>query len=152
MKRALFALALILVVLGSGSGSAIAGKRERVVTGEGVVDPSAPRSLPYGFKVEARGTADKAEGKVTIDSLPAVRGTVKCLSVHGKRAAIAGKLERETTNGRYFLILLEDNGPAQDPPLDTFAIEATQQLANCAAAIEQGESGDPLREGSVRVR
>ena len=95
MKRTLFALAVILVVLGSGPGSAIAGKRERVVIGEGTVDPSAPRSLPYDFKVEARGTADKADGKVTIFSLVAVQGAVKCLAVHGKRAAIAGKLERD---------------------------------------------------------
>lgn len=152
MKQALFALAVLLVVIGSGTGAATAGNRERVVRGEGIVDPSGRGALPYGFKIEARGTAAKAEGRVTISSLLVVRGTVKCLAVRGTRAAIAGKLDRETANGRYFLIHLADNGPAQDPPLDTFAITATQQLADCTDALALGESGDPLSEGNLKVR
>jgi hypothetical protein len=152
MKVTVFALVLLVTLVGLAPWSADAGTREHVVKGEGVVAASG-KTLPYGFKVEARGTPKQAQGKVAFSTLlpQPITGQVKCLAVQGKRAAIAGKFDEPLASDRtHFLIVLQDNGPVQDPPVDTLHAEATNGLVGCKHALDQ--PGTPLREGNIRIR
>ena len=153
MKRSLVALAALFVVLtvAAGAAPATAAPRDRVVSGQGVAQPPG-RSLPFEFEFEARGTPKQATGRVRFPSVltPSLVGDVTCLAVEGNRAAISGKLRQSTVNGRYFLIVVEDNGPAQTPPLDAILVRAAPDPIRCARALD--ESVWPIDEGNIRVR
>ena len=150
MQRTLIALVALVVLLGSAAPPAAAGERERVATGRGVIDPAD--ALPFAFEFKARGTPQRATGRATFQTIliDPIVGDVNCLAVKGKRAAISGKLRRSTPNGRYFLLVVKDNGPAQDPPTDTLFVEATPELVRCEQALDK--TGEPIREGYIRVR
>ena len=148
MKRLLVAL-VVLVVLGVGALPADAGQRAHVVRGQGTAQPGG-RSVPYEFEFEARGTPARASGRFRYTSLLSLTGDVKCLAVKGNRAAISGKLRRPTPTGQYFLLVVEDNGPAQDPPVDTIFLEATEDLVRCDRALDR--TGSLLQDGDIRVR
>ena len=146
MHRALVAAAVVVALLGVGAGPATVEAATHSARGTGT-------TIVASFSFEARREDGRVSGRVTVETgalAGTLKGTVKCLAVRGKRAALAGKLDQPVQGATHFVIVVEDNGPAQEPPVDRLEGEFLDRPVGCGERLDQ-----PLgliASGNIRVR
>jgi hypothetical protein len=153
MKTYLLLSTLVLTLLGlAADPAAVAAKPARHAArgaGTSVVNGA---DLPFAF--EAAGSPRRASGRVRFDlpNLGTLKGTVTCLDVDGDRATLSGKFDQPVQDYyTHFALVVADNGPAQQPSLDTYWPFISHQRLDCRSFLE-APSRAPLTSGDIRVR
>jgi hypothetical protein len=103
------------------------------------------------FSFRAEGTPSQATGRLRIDpgSSPRIEGTVDCLAVRGRRAALTGRLTPPVAGFEFFRLMVEDNGPTERRPRDKYDFGASDFPLNCADFLD--EDLFRIKRGEIRV-
>ena len=152
MKISLLAsVALLLIGLGGPAAVDAAKKTKDAASGSGT---SVVNGVDLPFAFEAAGTPKKAEGRARFDlsGLGTLEGAVDCLDVEGTRATLFGTLDRPVNDYyTHFALVVEDNGPAQQPSTDTYWPFISHAPIPCENYLE-APSRTPITSGDILVR
>jgi hypothetical protein len=153
MKLSVLAAVLMLLLgLGSGAADVVAAKKARpAASGSGT---SLVNGVDLPFAFQAAGTPRKASGRAQFDlpGLGTLSGAVNCLDVEGDRATLSGTLDRPIDRYyTHFALVVEDNGPAQQPSADTYWPFISNAPIPCQHYLE-APSRAPITSGNIRVK
>lgn len=147
MNRSSLLLAILVAVTGLGAWPGAAGATQHAARGSGQITSTGGR-LSFSFR--AVGTPSQATGHATFEvgSGITAEGTVDCLAVQGRRAALTGELAQPINGFTRFKIVVKDNGPTERRPGDEYSGSLTGS-ASCTEFLRFAPN--PIRRGEIRV-
>ncbi len=147
MKRSVLLLAIMVAVAGLAVWPSGVDASRHSTRGSGQVASTAGR-LSFSFRAE--GTPSQATGHARFDLGfgTTAEGTVDCLAVQGRRAALTGELAQPIQGFTRFKIVVKDNGPAERRPRDEYSGSLTGS-ASCTEFLRFAPN--PIKRGEIRV-
>ena len=147
MPRSIAALALLVVLLGTAALPASVAAGQHTVRGFG------KDSQGQEFRLRADGTPSQAAGRVLFGFGVAgpQRGTVDCLWVEGRRAALTGTLDAPVGGSSSFKLVVKDDPKDTRRPRDLFYVSLSSAPVDCSTAYQLLPQTVRIVRGNIKV-
>ncbi len=149
MTRSIFAVALLLALIGVGSLPASVAAGQHTARGSGRDNNGDP------FRIRAEGKPSQASGRVSFGDFGVAagsqHGTVDCLWVDGRRAVLSGVLDAPVGGLPYFFIVVKDDPKDTTRPRDLFFGALVGGRVDCATAYEPLPRTARIKRGDITV-